>query len=155
LFRNELEHELAQLNLRARASEETAPLLTFSRLILDLDEARCRMEDLEASKAAGVLDALTKAVKESHRTAEGLLKKKEKSEDKSQQLSKPIANRAAGEVDRLRSTLREWYGFYNGYDPVFTWWSAEPFKSADKELESYAKLLRGGDTAPIGESSRD
>ncbi len=42
----------------------------------------------------------------------------------------------------LRSTLRNWYGFYNGYDPMFTWWVSEPYKAVDQSLEKYAVFLR-------------
>lgn len=155
LLRNELEHELKTLDARAKAAEQTAPLLPFSKVVVDLQEAMRRMDDLDSSHAAGVLDGLTKAVKEARKTAEGLLKKKDKSEDKSQHLSKSVANRAAGEVDRLRSVLRDWYGFYNGYDPVFTWWAAEPFKEADKALFDYSKFLRDGITEPSADSGKD
>ncbi len=40
-----------------------------------------------------------------------------------------------------RRTLRGWRDFYNGYDPMFTWWVEEPWKRADSALEAYATLL--------------
>lgn len=72
---------------------------------------------------------------------------------------KTVANRAAGTVDDLRRTLREWHGFYNGYDPTFTWWLEEPWKAADKALNDYASFLRqrvvgitpGDETAIVGD----
>ena len=65
----------------------------------------------------------------------------------------------------LRGTLRNWFGFHNGYDPVFTWWAGEPYKAVDQSLEKYTSVLREkvlglkpGDTTeiigdPIGRES--
>jgi hypothetical protein len=57
-------------------------------------------------------------------------------------VKKTVANRAAATINNLRNTLRNWFGFYNGYDPLFTWWASEPYKQADQALESYAAFLR-------------
>jgi uncharacterized protein (DUF885 family) len=55
---------------------------------------------------------------------------------------KSVANRAASRTDDLRSTLKHWFNFYNGYDPLFTWWVGEPYKSVDQSLKSFAEFLR-------------
>src|ERR1041384_4505654 len=56
-------------------------------------------------------------------------------------VKKTVANRAVGAVNGLRNTLRNWYTFYNGYDPVFTWWNDEPYKALDASLTSYSSFL--------------
>jgi uncharacterized protein (DUF885 family) len=55
---------------------------------------------------------------------------------------KTVVNRAVAAIAGLRNTLRNWYGFYNGYDPIFTWWVAEPYKSVDQSLDRYGAFLR-------------
>jgi uncharacterized protein (DUF885 family) len=45
-------------------------------------------------------------------------------------------------VNSLRETLRNWHRFYDGYDPIFTWWTAEPYKIVDQSLQAYAVTLR-------------
>jgi uncharacterized protein (DUF885 family) len=55
--------------------------------------------------------------------------------------SKTVARRAVHGVDELRETLKEWFKNYDGYDPQFTWWVAEPYKEADQALEAYGKFL--------------
>ena len=52
-------------------------------------------------------------------------------------------------VEGLRATLRDWNGFYDGYDPLYAWWNAEPYKAADTALQGYATLLR--DSAGLGD----
>src|SRR5262249_55240675 len=52
-----------------------------------------------------------------------------------------LAKRAGETVLSLRQTLRNWHTFYDGCDPLVTWWTAEPYKAADAALEKYAKSL--------------
>src|SRR5205814_481248 len=52
-----------------------------------------------------------------------------------------IANLGAAEVQTLPATLRRWFDFYNGYDPLFTWWAEAPFKATDTALQAYGTFL--------------
>src|SRR5262249_18743225 len=45
-------------------------------------------------------------------------------------------------LDALRAALRAWFGFYNGYDPLFTWWIDNPYRRVDQALERYAAFVR-------------
>jgi hypothetical protein len=56
-------------------------------------------------------------------------------------VKKTVANRAATTLGSLRNILRTWYGYYNGYDPLFTWWVEEPYKAVDTTLGNYASFL--------------
>ena len=42
----------------------------------------------------------------------------------------------------MRGALDRWYRFYDGYNPSFSWWTRNPHEKANRELESYTKLLR-------------
>ena len=53
-----------------------------------------------------------------------------------------VALRASEDAAVLRQTLQQWFRYYNGYDPMFTWWADHPFKRADKALEGYVAFLR-------------
>jgi len=44
-------------------------------------------------------------------------------------------------VASLRATLKNWFNFHNGYDPNFSWWNAEPYKSVDASLQNYQTFL--------------
>src|SRR6185295_1301040 len=50
-------------------------------------------------------------------------------------------NRAVAAINNLRNNLRNWYTFYDGYDPMFTWWNEEPYKSLDQSMTNYATFL--------------
>jgi hypothetical protein len=134
LFRNHLQHQLRQLDLQAKDQAEAAPLTPFAATIIGLEEWRRRMEPVEAKKAAASLDGLNKQIGEIHRSTEARLK--------SSPPKKTIANQAALETATLRTILKRWFDFYNGYDPIFTWWAAEAYRRADTSLEKYSVFLR-------------
>jgi uncharacterized protein (DUF885 family) len=62
-------------------------------------------------------------------------------EGKTAKPKRTVANRAAQTVASLRNTLKNWFNFHNGYDPNFSWWNAEPYKTVDASLDSYQKFL--------------
>src|SRR6185369_10018427 len=47
LFKNHLEYELRQLDIQARQLSEIEPLVPFAATIIDLEEARRRMEPMD------------------------------------------------------------------------------------------------------------
>src|SRR6185436_5651845 len=51
-------------------------------------------------------------------------------------------NRAADDVDQVRNVVGGWYRYYDGYDPLFTWWVKEPYTSFDAALTNYARAIR-------------
>ena len=137
LFKNHLEYELRQLDIQSRQLTEIGPLIPFATTIIDLEEARRRMEPIDSAKVAATLNDLRKQVDERRRAIElGL-----RSGDSANSVKKTVANRAVQAINGLRGNLRNWYTFYNGYDPMFTWWNEEPYKSLDQSLTNYAGFL--------------
>jgi len=150
LFKNHLEYELRQLDIQGQQLSEIQPLIPFADTIINLEEARRRMEPINSAKIAATLTELRKQVDESRRAIDSLKPKK------------TVANRAVLAMNGLRNNLRNWYTFYNGYDPLFTWWNEEPYKSVDQALTSYTasitdkvlgqgsqKSIKAGDTSDI------
>ena len=129
LFKNHLEYESRQLDIQSRQLAEIEPLVPFANTIIGLEEARRRMEPIDSAKVAATLTDLRKQVDERRRTVEQL------------RVKKTVANRAVAAMNGLRNSLRNWYTFYNGYDPLFTWWNEEPYKSLDQALTSYSTLV--------------
>src|SRR5205085_7017410 len=109
LLRNRLEHETKQLALEARRDAEIAPLIPFQQTIIDLEEARRRMETIDSQKSAAVLGNLVAAIAAARSSA---LHAK---------ASPAILNRAAIRLTQLRASLRTWFNFYDLYDPKFSW----------------------------------
>jgi len=134
LFKNHLEYELRQLDIQSRQLNEIEPLVPFAARIIDLEEARRRMEPIDAAKVAATLTELRKQVDDSRRAIELSMREQVP-------IKKTVANRAVAAINGLRTNLRNWYTFYNGYDPLFTWWNEEPYRSLDQSMTNYASFI--------------
>ena len=128
LLRNQLRHDRELLDRRSAVDEAAKTLVPFAGIVGELEEKRRAFEPIDAEKAAGRLVELARKVKEAKKAVEAP--------------DRPAAHRAAEWVDRIRTTLKAWHGFYAGYDPIYTWWAEKPWREADKELEGYGALLR-------------
>ncbi len=115
--------DLTQLDSDAAAIAELAPLMPFATTLIDLSEARIRLEDVDSRKAAGQLTAVTRQIAE-------MRARLEKEPGAVPGLTKEVAARGADAVDGLRNSMTTWFNFSNGYDPVFTWWMGMPFPAA-------------------------
>jgi uncharacterized protein (DUF885 family) len=144
LFKNHLEYELRQLDIQSRQLSEIEPLVPFAAKIIDLEETRRRMEPIDSAKVAATLNDLRKQVDERRRALELGLRSEARGGDTSNdptRVKKTVANRAVAAINGLRGNLRNWYTFYNGYDPIFTWWNEEPYKTLDQAMTNYATFL--------------
>jgi uncharacterized protein (DUF885 family) len=130
LFRNLLDHERRDLQLDARRATEAEPLMPFGKSIVTLEESRKKMDFGDPQKTAADVAGILKSIEETRKKAADL------------KLKPTIALRAASRLTELREVFKGWYGFYNGYDPNFTWWVEDPYKKTDKALEDYIKFLR-------------
>ncbi len=135
LFRSKLAHELRQIELNEKRSAEIAQLIPFAPAIIELKEARQRVDPLNQSAAAATLDQVSKQMDE-------LSKRINDPKGPGIEVRKTVAFRAARTVDRLHDTLKVWFDFYNGYDPLFTWWVTQPYQKTSSALEKYAVLIR-------------
>src|SRR6185503_3677612 len=140
LFKNHLDHELRQLDLQVKAAAEVAALLPFGPTITDLEDTRRRMSPTDPQKIAVLFTGMARQIDATGKAVEAGLKPDAKAD--AIKAKKTVVYRGVAAVAGLRTTLRNWYGFYNGYDPIFTWWVGEPYKSVDVALEKYAALLR-------------
>jgi len=148
-----LDHEVAyQVELLGREERQLAemqPWLPFAQVIMDLAEARRRMEVPDGRRVAETLTALTRQV-DSVRRAVSANTAARSAHDRI------VGRRAANLLDDLQGAFRSWYRFYAGYDPSFSWWAEEPFEQADAAVTAYLEYLqktvigvRPGEAEPI------
>jgi uncharacterized protein (DUF885 family) len=155
LFNNHLDYELQQLELEAKRLAEVEPLVPFAATIIELDELRRKMQAVDSRRAAEVLNDLKEQISETQRRVEAGLPatgrggarggggERAAQEEKVEpiKVKKAVANRGLGAVGILRGTLRNWFNFYNEYDPIFTWWCDAPYKAADQAMNAYSNFL--------------
>lgn len=135
LLNRELAYRLKQLDFERQRYVQAAPLLPRVDSLIELAEARRALKYADARGSAETLDAARKALARLQSSIER--------DKKSAPVTDPIvAFRAAKLLDGVRGDLKEWYTFYNGYDPSFTWWNRQPYEALDKEMSAYAKVLR-------------
>ncbi len=139
LFKNYLEHQTRQLDIEARRFAEIDSLVPFARRICDFEESRRMLQGINPQQIAVVLNEMNKQLTEMQKRIESQLSAGEKKPSK---IKKTVANRASETAKSLKRALKEWYTFYNGYDPIFTWWVEEPYNKFDKTLQDYATFLR-------------
>jgi uncharacterized protein (DUF885 family) len=147
-----LAYELRLLEREGRVLAETAALVPFLDPIFDLHEARRRHEPADPRKAATTLKALLDRITATRKAVEAGVSDKPAPTTASAGGSAPadapikttkiVAFRAAEIVGSARKTLEDWYKYRSGYDPVFTWWAADPFAKTDAALAEYIKALR-------------
>jgi len=138
LLDHRLRYEQYQLDREQKLFEEMLPLIPYAPSLIELQEAHRRMETVQPRAAATRLTELLPSIEKARRAAE-------ETAPPGKVLSAPkrvIALRAAGTLDRMRGTLDRWYRSRTGYDPLFTWWAADPYKKADEALKSHSRFLR-------------
>ncbi len=138
LFKNHLDHELRQVDIRVKQFAEIEALIPFAGTLMALEDARRKMETLNSQKTAALFTTLTKEIAEKRKALEVSIK----ADKENISVKKTVANRAAVTITSLRATMKNWFTFHNGYDPMFTWWVGEPYKQLDKAMEEYAGFLR-------------
>jgi len=155
LLRNELTAQVDQQTLQRERLKEMEELLSFRGAIQELEAARWRMQPLDGQTAATKVSEIGERVKQLKERVEKGKKKsdktndtasasasKDKPEESPLKVSASLARRAAGAIGEVRGTLRNWYSFYDGYQPDFSWWLKKPYDDAIAALDGYAKYLR-------------
>ncbi len=140
LLANHLDREGHSLALAAKQWKEVEPLLPVAPAIFALEDSKRGIEIPNGEKIARQLNAMTAALAARRKELEATLAK-----DSPTAAARPTpiaAWRAADDLDGLRRQMHHWFEFYNGYDPSFTWWAAQPYKLTDDAIKDYSTFLR-------------
>ncbi len=134
LFKRELNYRLKQLDFNRKRFDQAAALMPQANTLITLAEDRRALVYADAKTSAQVLTQAQKALEKIHTQLD--------SKDNKSQVSPIVALRASKYLGSLRENLKDWFTFYNGYDPNFSYWTKLPYETLDKEMESYSKFLR-------------
>lgn len=111
--------------------KQVLDLLPFASSILQLAEARQRVDPVDAKAAAATVSELTARI---DAATESIAKDSNASESPHVKLNDQAAL-ATEIVANLRRYLRSWKAFYTGYDPSFSWWLKTPVARTDASLK--------------------
>ncbi|MEO5682448.1 MAG: DUF885 family protein [Chitinophagaceae bacterium] len=131
LFKRDLEDEEYQLQQEQKTYDQVARYLPFSDSLYALQVPRRRGLAVDG---AAIAKQLNETNKEINRNIESL--KKTDSMDMKQ------AGLASEAAKGLQAALKNYYNFYNGYDPLFTWWVPKTYAATDSLLNLYAAALK-------------
>jgi hypothetical protein len=153
LLDNHLKHQIALLDRQDKMRSETAPLLPFMDRLLGLEDVRRNLITVDPAADARLLAQVMKQV-DSMRTlfepapaggrgnAAASGDSTARARPAPPRVSRTVANRAAENLDQARAVVTTWYRYYDGFDPLFSWWVKSPYARLDSSLNRYARTLR-------------
>lgn len=152
LLDTQLQYELRLLEREERVLSETAALVPFLGPIFELHEARRAHQPIDPRRAATTLRELHRQIEDTRKAVEAGVSDTPAPTTASAagaapsrapiKATKIVAFRAARIVEDARKVLDDWFEYRSGYDPLFTWWTSDPFERTDKALGEYLTTLR-------------
>ncbi|MGH9423055.1 MAG: hypothetical protein ACRD3J_23970, partial [Thermoanaerobaculia bacterium] len=146
LLNNYFKHELFLMDRQDKLRAETTPLVPFADRLMALQDMRRDLKQLDPKASAAVLAAATKQADSLRALIESPPRpdttKGAAAKPMAPKVSRTVANRSAKTVDQIRQVLADWNKYYNGYDPLFTWWDKDPYKKLDESLAAYSKTIK-------------
>ncbi len=148
LLDNYLDYQLALLDRDDAKRAETSALLPFADRLLTLQDTRRKLITVDPATAARTLSGVIRQIDSLRALFETSAGRGGASPDSARpravapRVSRTVANRAAENVDQVRAVVTNWYRYYDGYDPMFSWWVKSPYARLDSSLNRYARTLR-------------
>jgi hypothetical protein len=131
LLKNKIEDHKLTLAREEKEYSQIEKYIPFAGKIYDLEKSRRRGATLNGEQVASSLNEVLKEVKTA---AEGIRKL--------ESMDMTLARRGEEAVQGMQIRLKSTYEFYNGYDPMFSWWVPKPYQALDSTLQNYAKLIK-------------
>lgn len=131
LFKRNLESEQYQLQEEQKIYDQVAKYLPFSDKIYSLQTPRRRGIAVDGEKVAKELNDINKDISK----AIADIRKTDSLETKQASLA---SDAAIG----LQGILKDYFNFYNGYDPLFSWWVPKTYSETDSLLNLFATSIK-------------
>jgi len=131
LFKRDLNDNLRELELEKSEMQRVQSWIAFAGPIYALEKRRRRGDSMDGQKVAQTLSDVIAEL-------ENIKSKLKDTEPFDSKLTK----RAEGAINDIKDGLENFYEFYYGYDPDFTWWVEKPYTKLDTLLKSYSVLMK-------------
>ena len=161
LFRRRLNLDQEKYQEEAARLRKAAKLIPFADEVIALEYRRRALDTYDIKKLAPQLEALARRIHEQReRTSELVYRSRSGEVDKPEdRIPEHILKTAEDASRELQKLVENWFNFYRGYDPLFTWWIDAPSKRLAESLGAYADAFKppvtskGGSKPP--ERNRD
>ncbi|HJT73447.1 MAG TPA: DUF885 family protein [Chitinophaga sp.] len=129
LFSRQLADRIRSLNEEAAQYQQLQAWFPEAEKIYEAEKLRRRGTKQDAQAMAATFRRISMAILE-----------KEKQLTGNTDLNIYLLRRGAGITKGLQEALASIHTFYNGYDPLYTWWMPSPYKQLDSVLKTYVAL---------------
>jgi uncharacterized protein (DUF885 family) len=130
LLKKKINFELTGLKKEEEQYSQIIKYISFADEIYAIEQKRRRGTFLDGEKVASQLNNILKELKTDSAAFH-----------KIQSLDMPLAKLTRDALLGLQGRLKGVYEFYNGYDPMFTWWVPVPYQTLNKALTQYSDLV--------------
>lgn len=131
LFKRNLEDAKYQWQEEQKNYEQVSKYFPFSDRIYALEKPRRRGAAVNGEQVAKELNSIQKEIE---KAIAGI--------EKEEAIEMKLANLASEGAKGLQGSLKNMFDFYNGYDPMFTWWVPKTYGNVDSLLNVYATILK-------------
>lgn len=131
LFRRNLEEAQYLLQEEDKNYQQISKYFPFSEKIYALEKPRRRGAAVNAEQTAKELNTIQQEIE---KAITGL--------EKADSIEMKLAVYAAEAAKGLQGSLKNMFDFYNGYDPLFTWWVPKTYGNVDSLLQVYGNKLQ-------------
>lgn len=155
-FNKDYQQQLQKVDFNSLSAEAKVDYILFSRQLADrirsLNEEAAQYQQLQAwfPEAEKIYEAEklrrrgtkqdAQAMAAAFRRISMTVLEKEKQLTANTDLNIYLLRRGAGITKGLQEALASIHTFYNGYDPLYTWWMPSPYKQLDSVLKTYVAL---------------
>ncbi|TVP53561.1 MAG: DUF885 family protein [Gemmatimonadales bacterium] len=142
LLRNRVRYDADRLEVEAGLATQLQPILPFRDELAELHESRRDLEGVEDPRAAADLLARVTDQIEDTRAAVREALQNDRVLEGGTVLTPVVALRAVERANELRQSTQGWFNFFDGYDPLFSWWVRAPYEAFDEAIQGYITFLR-------------
>lgn len=130
LFKNQLEANLNDLSMEEANYQTAKNWVDFASILYTQEKARRRGANIDAEKTALSWNKLSKEIQQ-----------KIADLDQSANLAKPSAMHITRTIRGYKKALKSINDFYNGYDPMYSWWTTQSLKRLDSSFDLYQQAI--------------
>lgn len=149
LFRQKLDEDRVQFETDAAQLREAAELAPFAKEVVALEYRRRALEAYDLKKLAPQIEALAHEIDRRRDATRSIVRKARQADDPAERLSEDTLKIAGDATRELKKVVENWFGFYQGYDPLLTWWISAPSKRLAESLEAYADVFKKPEKPPV------
>lgn len=136
LLKGKLKYLLVVIDRDEKRNAEMTTVLPALDSIANLQETRRQFEPIKPMQVAKTLAKLEETLVTTRKKLTAGLAASE------HVVAKSVALRAANRIADLKKVLDDWFKFYDGYDPEFSWWNRTPYTNLVTALDEHEKFLR-------------